>query len=67
MTDVLERLDNIGGRHRRTEGGPHIGRAIGNLMNALRNRVAAEGWDEELVHEITAILDEAARRIERTK
>ena len=67
MTDILERLDNIGGSHRRAEGGPHIGRAIGNLMNALRNRVAAEGWDEELVHEITAILDEAAQRIERAK
>ena len=51
------------GRH----GGPPVGRAIGNLMQALRNRVAHEGFDEALVHEITAILDEAAQRIERLK
>ncbi len=44
---------------------PPIGRAIGNLMNALRHRVAHDGFDEKLVHEITEILDEAARRIER--
>ncbi len=67
MTDILERLDRAGGGHRRAKGNPHLGRAVGNLMQALRNRVAHDGWDEELVHEITAILDEAAQRIERTK
>jgi hypothetical protein len=36
-------------------------------MTALRNRVAHEGFDEALVHEVTAILDEAAQRIERLK
>ena len=46
-------------------GGANIRRAIGNLMAALRNRVAHEGFDEALVHEVTAILDEAAQRIER--
>ena len=44
---------------------PHLGRAVGNLMAALRNRIAHEGWDEALVHEVTEILDDAARRIER--
>jgi hypothetical protein len=36
-------------------------------MTAIRNRVSRTGWDEELTHEITAILDEAAQRIERLK
>ena len=48
-------------------GGANISRAMGNLMSALRNRVAHEGFDEVLVHEVTAILDEAAQRIERLK
>ena len=63
---LFERLDEVkpnreGSRH------PPIGRAIGNLMNALRHRIQRDGFDEELVHEITAILDEAAQRIERVK
>jgi len=46
---------------------PEIGRAIGNLMTALRNRVAPEGWNEQLLNEVVDILDEAAQRIERVK
>ena len=46
---------------------PPIGRAIGNLMTALRHRVAHDGFDDALVHEITEILDAAAQRIERLK
>jgi DNA-binding PadR family transcriptional regulator len=67
IASILERLDTVRGKHRRGSGSPHIGRAIGNLMNALRNRVANDGWDDALVHEITAILDEAVQRIERVK
>lgn len=67
MADMLERLGGPGGKHARSGDSPHLGRAIGNLMTALRNRVAHDGWDESLVHEITAILDEAAQRIERVK
>ena len=63
---LFERLEEAapardGKRH------PPIGRAIGNLMNALRHRVATDGFDETLVHEITEILDDAAQRIERIK
>ena len=46
---------------------PEIGRAIGNLMTALRNRIAHQGWNEELLEEVVDILDEAAQRIERVK
>lgn len=52
---------------KREGGHPPIGRAIGNLMNALRHRVARDGFDDALVHEITEILDDAAQRIERLK
>jgi DNA-binding PadR family transcriptional regulator len=48
-------------------GGATLGRGIQNLMAAVRNRVSRVGWDEDLTHEITAILDEAAQRIERLK
>ena len=63
---LFERLeeaapDKEGKRH------PPIGRAIGNLMTALRHRVAHDGFDDALVHEITEILDDAAQRIERLK
>jgi len=36
-------------------------------MTALRHRIGREGLDEELLHEIAAILDGAAQRIERVK
>lgn len=47
--------------------GPAIGRAVKNLMTALSHRVGRDGLDDELLHEIAAILDEAAQKIERTK
>ena len=47
--------------------GPAIGRAVKNLMTALSHRIGRDGLDEELLHEIAAILDEAAQRIERVK
>jgi DNA-binding PadR family transcriptional regulator len=66
VDDLFERLEGHG-RTRRHGQRPEIGRAIGNLMTALRNRVAAEGWNEALLEEVTDILDDAAQRIERAK
>ena len=63
---LFARLDEAKPREA-PHGGANIRRAMGNLMSALRNRVAHEGFDEVLVHEVTAILDEAAQRIERLK
>lgn len=51
----------------RASAGPAIGRAVKNLMTALSHRVGRDGLDEALLHEIAAILDEAAQRIERVK
>ena len=66
VDELIEKLEGHG-RTRRHGQRPEIGRAIGNLMTALRNRVAAEGWNEELLEEVIDILDDAAQRIERAK
>jgi DNA-binding PadR family transcriptional regulator len=63
--ELIERLDAHGQRRRGQR--PEIGRAIGNLMAALRNRIAHEGWNDALLEEVVDILDEAAQRIERVK
>lgn len=66
VDELIERLEGHG-RHRRRRQRPEIGRAIGNLMTALRNRIAHEGWNEQLLDEVVDILDEAAQRIERVR
>ena len=66
VDDLIERLEGHG-KTRRHGQRPEIGRAVGNLMAALRNRVAAEGWHEDLLEDVVDILDEAAQRIERAK
>ncbi len=62
---LFERLEEFAPGAR--AGGPPIGRAVGNLMTALSHRIGRDGIDEELLHEIATILDEAAQRIERVK
>ena len=63
---LFERLESHG--HRRRRGNrPEIGRAVQNLMAAMRNRVMREGWNESLLDDVTEILDDAAKRIERLK
>ena len=66
VEELIGKLEGHG-RTRRHGQRPEIGRAVGNLMAALRNRVAAEGWNEALLEEVTDILDDAAQRIERAK
>ena len=63
---LFERLTDLKPREEHSAG-PAIGRAVKNLMTALRHRVGRDGLDDELLHEIAAILDEAAQRIERVK
>lgn len=63
---LFERLRDLAPREEHTAG-PAIGRAVRNLMTALRHRVGREGLNDDLLHEIAAILDEAAQRIERVK
>jgi DNA-binding PadR family transcriptional regulator len=63
---LFERLRELAPREEHSAG-PAIGRAVKNLMTALSQRVGRDGLDDELLHEIAAILDEAAQRIERVK
>jgi DNA-binding PadR family transcriptional regulator len=66
VDELIERLEETGSTRRRSHR-PEMGRAVANLMAALRNRVAHEGWNEALLNEVVDILDEAAQRIERLK
>lgn len=63
---LMERLSGLGEGRRRAGGGP-TGRAVSNLLSALWNRVTSQDTDEERLHQIAAILDEAAQKIERLK
>ena len=63
---LIERLEDMRPDDRSTAG-PAIGRAVKNLMTALRHRIGRDGLDDDLLHEIAAILDDAAQRIERVK
>ena len=63
---LMERLSGMGEGRRKADRGP-IGRAVRNLLTALWNRVMQQGAGEAQLHEIAAILDEAAQKIERLK
>jgi DNA-binding PadR family transcriptional regulator len=66
VAGLFERLDEVGGDQRKAGGAP-IRRAVGNLLSALWHRATREDMDEARLHEIAAILDEAAQKIERLK
>jgi len=64
--DLMDRLKDLAPEERHGAG-QAIGRAVKNLMTALSHRIGRDGLDDELFHEIAAILDDAAQRIERVK
>jgi DNA-binding PadR family transcriptional regulator len=66
VAELFKRLDAAKPAENETGFRP-IHRAMNNLREALRNRVDGDGWNEEAVHGLTAILDEAAQKIERLK
>jgi DNA-binding PadR family transcriptional regulator len=61
---LFARLGGVGAMRERTSRGP-VRRALGNVKSAIHGRMASADEHGELSHEIAAILDEAARRIER--
>ena len=63
---LFARLVDLGPDHNHGGGAP-IRRAVGNLLAALWHRVTQEEVDEATLHDIAAILDEAAQKIERLK
>jgi DNA-binding PadR family transcriptional regulator len=63
---LISRLEDLGSDQRKAGGAP-IKRAVGNLLSALWHRVTRDEVDEKTLHDIAAILDEAAQKIERLK
>ena len=63
---LFARLSDHGEDHRRAGGAP-IKRAVRNLLSALWHRVTRDDVDEDVLHQVAAILDEAAQKIERLK
>lgn len=66
IEDLLGRLEAVGGEQRKA-GGPPIKRAVGNLLSSIWHRVTRDDMDENAMHKIAAILDEAAQKIEQLK
>jgi DNA-binding PadR family transcriptional regulator len=61
---LLARLAALAATREQTDSAP-IRRAMENLRSVLRNRLGSESVGKDTLHEVAAILDEAARRIER--
>ena len=63
---LFERLADLK-PDREHQGRQPIKRAVGNLLSALWHRVSDEEMNDETLHQIAAVLDEAAQKIERLK
>jgi len=61
---LFARLAQLAGPRERTDV-VTIRRAMGNLRTVLLDRLSKDGVQSETMHEVAAILDEAARKIER--
>lgn len=61
---LMDRLAELGAQRAKTDTGP-VSRAMGNLRAVLANRVTAEGVSAETLHDIAALLDEVAQKVER--
>lgn len=64
VEELFARLTQLGSARDRTDGGP-VRRAMQNLKMALRERFERDTLKGETLHQIAAILDEAAQKIER--
>jgi DNA-binding PadR family transcriptional regulator len=63
---LFARLTDLGSMRARTSGGP-IRRAMGNLKAVLQQKLGAGEIDGDTLHEVAALIDEAAQKIERLK
>lgn len=64
VAGLMSRLSELGAQRERHEARP-VRRAMHNLKTVLHHRMGEDGDDAERLHQIAAILDEAAQRIER--
>ena len=63
---LIERLARVGERRQRTDGAP-IRRAMGNLRVALEHRLARGEFSQDTLHDVAALIDEVAQKIERLR
>ncbi|MFW2852235.1 PadR family transcriptional regulator [Sphingomonas sp. TX0543] len=63
---LIERLENVGERRQRTDGAP-IRRAMGNLRVALEHRLTKGDFSQDTLHDVAALIDEVAQKIERLR
>lgn len=61
---LFERLASLSAIREKTDGAP-IRRAMGNMRQVLHNRLSRDDVDADTLHQVAAILDEAAQKIER--
>ncbi len=61
---LFERLAEMGAMRAKTDGAP-IRRAMGNLRAVLQNRLSSDDVTAETLHDVAALIDEAAQKIER--
>jgi DNA-binding PadR family transcriptional regulator len=64
--ELIARLKKLS-PSRYAEGGSPVWRAMRNLGIAIRNRMRHGDVTEETVHELAALIDEFAQRVERLK
>ncbi|WP_414714537.1 PadR family transcriptional regulator [Sphingopyxis sp.] len=61
---LIARLTDVGEEQQRTDSAS-VRRAMGNLKAVLMNRLGDRDLDEATLHDIVALIDEAAQKIER--
>lgn len=65
---LLARLEAMGAQRARGDGeGAPVRRAMHNLRHAVQDRAVRADATPELLHEIAALIDEAAQKVERLK
>lgn len=63
---LMARLAGVGEQARRTDAAP-IRRAMGNLSVALKARLSRGDFSEDTLHDVAALIDEVAQKIERLR
>lgn len=63
---LFARLESLGSMRARTDGGP-IRRAMGNLKTVLQQQLGTGEADIDKLHQVAALIDEVAQKIERLK
>ena len=63
---LMQRLAHLGGRHEEWTGSP-VWRAVRNLGLAIRQRVGRGDMNQDTLHDVAAMIDELAQKIERLR